>query len=393
MTSSSDRDINSLIYDVCTTVLVDCDCIETSIIDNFISNLTDSEKSVLNSWTDEIFTRSLTQKIIYEYVQAYVKDKKPGATAPFQFDSGNNYSIYLNHFNEQYRKENNNSEPPRVFNCVFSCIKESSEHFRLFEQFYKLRESEIDDRIKNSIKPIADNAARLSSELACATAEDAARRARKAADQVNDISDQMLNSVLKQANQKIDESIDTKVEDSIERFMQGKNAEINSNISTTSVTILGIFAGIVLTIVAGLFYSSSVLESVSSANFYRLLSIASLVGLVCFHLVIVMFRYIERISGKTQEHYFLNKTSIVITVVLIIMMLGGFILQFVFPESPSMSADSSNIHINAAVDVPNNDDTNAISNEATNDNSNADQPLPDETEGESSETVITDTSN
>jgi len=43
--------------------------------------------------------------------------------------------------------------------------------------------------------------------------------------------------------------------------------------------------------------------------------------------------------------------------------------------------------------VPNNDDTNAISNEATNDNSNADQPLPDETEGESSETVITDTSN
>ena len=40
-----------------------------------------------------------------------------------------------------------------------------------------------------------------------------------------------------------------------------------------------------------------------------------------------------------------------------------------------------------------NDDTNAIPNETTNDNSNASQPLPDETEGESSESVITDTSN
>ena len=64
MTSSADRNIDLLICDVCATVLVDGDCIETSIIDNFISSLTDGEKSVLNSWDDEIFVRSLTQKEI-----------------------------------------------------------------------------------------------------------------------------------------------------------------------------------------------------------------------------------------------------------------------------------------------------------------------------------------
>lgn len=57
-------------------------------------------------------------------------------------------------------------------------------------------------------------------------------------------------------------------------------------------------AGIVLTIVAGLFYSSSVIESLSNANFYRAISTSALVGVVCFDLIALMFSYIERIKNS-----------------------------------------------------------------------------------------------
>lgn len=79
-------------------------------------------------------------------------------------------------------------------------------------------------------------------------------------------------------------------------------ARLSNKTAETSVTILGIFAGIVLTIVAGLFYSSSVIESINSASIPKLILVASLVGFICINIIAVMFHYIDRFRvNKTTD--------------------------------------------------------------------------------------------
>lgn len=77
-------------------------------------------------------------------------------------------------------------------------------------------------------------------------------------------------------------------------------AEVSTKASETSVTILGMFSCIVLTVVAGLFYSSSVIANISSDNFIELIAAASIVGLVCIDMISIMFIFIEKNRGSTK---------------------------------------------------------------------------------------------
>lgn len=117
-------------------------------------------------------------------------------------------------------------------------------------------------------------------------------------------------------------------EEATQNAIESKMTEVTKHISESSVTILGIFSGIVLTVVAGLFYSSSVLESVKEADFFRLMFISALIGLVCFGLIVVMFRFIEKISGKCEGTFLSDGVVKLITIILCIVMCVGFALQF-----------------------------------------------------------------
>lgn len=82
--------------------------------------------------------------------------------------------------------------------------------------------------------------------------------------------------------------------DELETRLSTKTAEV-------SVTILGIFAGIVLSVVGGLIYSSSVLQSINSASYSKLLFVSSSVGFVIIAILATMFSYIDRFRSASID--------------------------------------------------------------------------------------------
>lgn len=65
------------------------------------------------------------------------------------------------------------------------------------------------------------------------------------------------------------------------------------------ITILGIFASIVLSFTGGMSFSSSVLENIHKASIYRLLTISLILGLVLFNLIWLLIDFIRDINGKS----------------------------------------------------------------------------------------------
>lgn len=67
-----------------------------------------------------------------------------------------------------------------------------------------------------------------------------------------------------------------------------------------SITILGIFASIVLSFTAGIGFSSSVLENVHKASPYRIVGTILLIGFVLTNIITVLLMYIDRVR---MVHY------------------------------------------------------------------------------------------
>ncbi len=84
------------------------------------------------------------------------------------------------------------------------------------------------------------------------------------------------------------------------------------------ITILGIFAAIVLAFTGGIVFSSSVLENIDKSSIYRITLIAFIIGLVFFDLIWLLIDFIRDINGKV-----IRKKWILIFVNLIL--IGGIV--------------------------------------------------------------------
>ena len=62
------------------------------------------------------------------------------------------------------------------------------------------------------------------------------------------------------------------------------------------ITILGIFSSIIITFVAGMAFSTSVLANIDKASIYRLVFIVSLLGMGLFNLVNLLLRFIQTVN-------------------------------------------------------------------------------------------------
>lgn len=130
----------------------------------------------------------------------------------------------------------------------------------------------------------------------------------------------------------------------------------------TTVTVLSIFAAIVVTIISGLVFSNSVFQNMNDASAFRLALTTSLVGIICLNMIVYMIRYISKI-GVTDElipawkkvwgkH---DNIIIGINVFLGVLVAISFVLTCVFDFNPkgsnSISNDSNDsISVNVAVD-------------------------------------------
>lgn len=84
------------------------------------------------------------------------------------------------------------------------------------------------------------------------------------------------------------------------------------------ISILGIFAAIVLAFTGGIVFSGSVLENIDKSSIYRITLITFIIGLVFFDLIWLLIDFIRDINGKV-----LRKKWLFIFVNLIL--IGGII--------------------------------------------------------------------
>lgn len=335
---SAMRSISDLIFDVCDTILRRAEDVDVEGIRTYISTLENDEIKLLNKQNETTKRKnihSIVQMKLFQYIDTY-KDDKSG-NSPFDFDIGNNYQIYVDEFISIYKEYNNSAQPPKIFSYIFEYIKDASEHYRIFEKFYIIREDDVETRVDKIIQKAAKEAAR---EAAREAAKEAAREAAKEATKEATCSASFAASMANRAAEDAENASQVAAEDAVNKKMH----DVTKNVSETSVTILGMFTGIVLAVVAGLFYSSSVLESVNSANFYRLISVASLVGFVCYSLIALMFRYIERIKyADRDKHPRFSKLTIVISCVLLTIMVVAGVLQYVMPEKTDKNIGNESV--------------------------------------------------
>lgn len=117
----------------------------------------------------------------------------------------------------------------------------------------------------------------------------------------------------------------TELEENLEKA-QNKHAHFEEELRKAHksyVTILGIFASIVLTFVAGISFSSSVLQNINAVSVYRLTAVCILIAATLINIIYMLLSFIniQILSGSKR---FLNIKIVNITIA------GGSFALFIF---------------------------------------------------------------
>ena len=98
--------------------------------------------------------------------------------------------------------------------------------------------------------------------------------------------------------QRVSETLE-KIEDNVKE-MEG-TVEKADEIQKQYITILGIFASIVLAFTGGIAFSTSVLENISNSSIYRTVLIAVGLAFVLLNIIYILTRFVMEISKKKEE--------------------------------------------------------------------------------------------
>ena len=101
-----------------------------------------------------------------------------------------------------------------------------------------------------------------------------------------------------------------------------------NNAQKEYVTILGIFAAVVITFVGGIAFSTSVLQNIHQSSIYRIVFICLLIGLVLLNVICALFYFIERlVKSRDEEKKPRNsfKPFIIINVIVLVLILITFV--------------------------------------------------------------------
>ena len=150
---------------------------------------------------------------------------------------------------------------------------------------------------------------------------------------------QDTNSKIQEANNKVDDL--TKQTNDIK-----KNAE---DMQKNYITILGIFASIVLAFVSSLAFSTSVLQNIDKASIYRLVAVVSLIAIFIVNILNFLFSFIMRIHYSKDDKYSkFNPVNCFNIVMLIIIFLTALAWYFGHPYEHKTTNNTPTININAS---------------------------------------------
>ncbi|GAA7849999.1 hypothetical protein JP0252_05830 [Helicobacter pylori] len=88
--------------------------------------------------------------------------------------------------------------------------------------------------------------------------------------------------------------------DDLNKNYKKLSEELNKQ-QTQYITILGIFASIVLTFVGGLVFSTSVLSNIDKANAYRLVFVMAFIALFFGNILYLLFSFLSKISLSKEK--------------------------------------------------------------------------------------------
>lgn len=106
------------------------------------------------------------------------------------------------------------------------------------------------------------------------------------------------------------ENVNNIFADSIEEAKINLHSEIKG-IEKEYISILGIFAAIVLAFVGGITFSSSVLQNIGDVSIYRLLIIVDLLGLVVINIIYILIKFIFIINDKPYKELQIKGINII----------------------------------------------------------------------------------
>ncbi len=112
-------------------------------------------------------------------------------------------------------------------------------------------------------------------------------------------------------------------------FMDAKNKlhdEIKG-IEREYITILGIFASIVLAFVGGITFTTSVLQNIDKVSIFRLILTVDLIGLVLVNVIYLLISFVLKINDKDQDSSkkFIKTANWILLVIVVVNLLGWFI--------------------------------------------------------------------
>lgn len=115
-----------------------------------------------------------------------------------------------------------------------------------------------------------------------------------------------------------------------------------SNQQKEYISILGIFASVVLAFIAGIAFSTSVLENISQSSMYRTTMISLIIGLVIVNILFGLFFYINKIVCKEENIHPLVVSNAII-ICLMILTLIAWSLGLVESRNQKITASQSSI--------------------------------------------------
>ncbi len=122
-------------------------------------------------------------------------------------------------------------------------------------------------------------------------------------------------------------NVSIKLEDELNKNYKKLSEELNKQ-QTQYITILGIFASIVLTFVGGLAFSTSVLSNIDKANAYRLVFVMAFIALFFGNILYLLFSFLSKISlseeKKDKQENFFKKLIFWFNLMVTILFVIGF---------------------------------------------------------------------
>lgn len=243
--------------------------------------------------------RYLLEQYINECVFDYLDKCSAENDSIFKFDL--DHYIYISmkiwrDYNDSVEKE---SLPfPGLLIYTLKEIQSIIEHYRYFERFYSIRQNEIVEISRDTYIDIAQQTAKdVAKDIAEKTAIKITTEVIQ--DSINNVQiEAKLAEIQAKAAQ---ENATTAATVAADIAVKNEMVKVTRTVSETTVTVLGIFSAIVITVVAGLIFSSSVFENISSAGLSKVILTTSVVGFVCVNILIAMFYYIDRYKYADEK--------------------------------------------------------------------------------------------